>query len=54
MTFVRAVEKDDTNKCPNCGAKIKDTHSLNCEYCNSVIVKKANKFILSKKTNINK
>lgn len=47
-------EKEDNTKCPNCGAPIEHVTSGKCEYCNSTIVKKASKFVLSKKTNVNK
>ena len=53
MTFVRS--KDSINKdisCPNCGAPVTANTSGECEYCGSTIVKDANDFVLSKKTNI--
>ncbi len=49
LTFIKDVAGSDVKTCPNCGAPIKDTHSSTCEYCNSNIVKKSKKFILSKK-----
>lgn len=55
MTFVRS--KDAINKdisCPNCGAPVTANTSGECEYCGSTIVKDANDFVLSKKTNVNK
>lgn len=56
LTFVIKSDYDSEKeeKCPNCGAKIKHVTSGKCEYCNSTIVKKASKFVLSKKTNVNK
>lgn len=53
MTFVR--KKEDIRKdisCPNCGAPITHNTSGECEYCGSTIVKAADDFVLSKKTNI--
>lgn len=53
MTFVRS--KDEIKKdisCPNCGAPITHNTSGECEYCGSTIVKAADDFVLSKKTNI--
>ena len=41
-------------KCPHCGAPVEFVTSGKCEYCNSTIVKKASKFVLSKKTNVNR
>lgn len=37
------------NKCPNCSAPISDNGSQRCDYCNSIISKVGNKWILSKK-----
>ena len=56
LTFVvkSDYEKEDNTKCPHCGAPINHVTSGKCEYCNSTIVKKASKFVLSKKTNVNK
>lgn len=47
-------DNDEETKCPHCGAPINHVTSGKCEYCNSTIVKKASKFVLSKKTNVNK
>lgn len=56
MTFVMKDSKTSKKitKCPNCGAKIKHNTSGECEYCNATIVKKASKFVLTTKKNINK
>lgn len=56
LTFVvkSDYESEDNTKCPHCGAPINHVVSGKCEYCNSTIVKKASKFVLSKKTNVNK
>lgn len=53
MTFVVSSKEQNIDKCPSCGAPIKDGSSTVCEYCNSTIVKPSNEFVLSKKTNIN-
>ena len=52
MTFVKG-NNAKKEKCPNCGADIKANVSDVCEYCNSTVVKNADNFVLSKKTNIN-
>ena len=56
MTFVK--EKDSKNKkskkCPNCGAPNKNITSGECPYCNSTLVTKASRFVLSSKKNINR
>ncbi len=51
LTFVRSsnIEEGKENKCPNCGAPIKDKASEVCEYCGSTIVKDSETFVLSKK-----
>lgn len=54
MTFVR--RKNELEKdlyCPNCGAPIMHNTSGECEYCNSTIVRSAEDFVMSKKTNVN-
>lgn len=52
MTFVISPSSS-IDKCPSCGAPIKEGSSTTCAYCDSTIVKKSNDFVLSKKTNIN-
>ena len=56
MTFIMSSNPEETEltKCPNCGASIEHITSGECEYCYSTIVKKPSKFVLSKKTNVNK
>ncbi|MGN1337993.1 MAG: TIM44-like domain-containing protein [Candidatus Coprovivens sp.] len=44
----------DIKTCPNCGAPLEGVSSITCPYCDSVLVKDASDYILSKKTNINK
>lgn len=52
MTFVKSADEEKDIKCPNCGAKVDINTSGECPYCNSTIVKKASKFVLSKKTKV--
>ncbi len=47
MTFMKGIGKQ--NKCPNCGATLKNTNSTTCEYCNSVIIGEKYDWILSEK-----
>lgn len=56
MTFVKGSEEITSagKVCPHCGAPIENITSGECEYCNSTIVTKATKFVLSKKTNVNR
>ena len=53
MTFVRGIGTSTTT-CPNCGKELDDSPSSVCKYCGSNIVKNSNKFVLSRKKNINK
>ena len=55
MTFV--IKKSDAKSlknCPSCGAPFEHNASGVCEYCGSTIIKEADEFVLSKKTNINR
>jgi hypothetical protein len=45
LTFMRA-SGNTIDKCPNCGAKLNDSHSTICEYCNSTINRETSKFVL--------
>lgn len=49
LSFIKTNTSINTLKCPNCGAKIGDGNSVKCEYCNSVIVKDSNEYILTEK-----
>lgn len=49
ITLVRHLEETKLDKCPNCGAPIDIVSGGTCPYCNSTIVNKTNKFIMSKK-----
>jgi len=54
MTFVKSkADSSKVIKCPSCNADVHVNATGRCEYCGSVIVKDANEFVLSKKTNIN-
>lgn len=46
--FVTSKNSDDS-ECPNCSAPITDIGSQRCDYCNSIISRVGNKWILSKK-----
>ncbi len=56
MTFIKGSDEVSTvgKFCPHCGAPIENVTSGECEYCNSTIVTKSTKFVLSKKTNVNR
>lgn len=47
MTFIKGIGKQ--NKCPNCGAPLKNINSVTCEYCNSVTIGENYDWILSEK-----
>lgn len=51
MSFVRRADTTKEQKCPDCGAIIRE-HSTTCEYCRGKIVTNSDDFILSKKTKI--
>lgn len=48
LTLIKAVGNTLKN-CPSCGAPINDTARHECEYCNSVIIKTSEKYVMSKK-----
>ena len=48
MIFVCNLE-DKLDKCPNCGSEVNQDASQTCKYCNSVIAKVSDKWVLSKK-----
>lgn len=50
MTFV--TSKNQNDRCPNCGAQLKENGSQICEYCRGTIDRIGNKWILSKKESI--
>lgn len=51
LTFVKDSKNNkEIEKCPNCGAPVDIIGSATCAYCNSVLVKNASKYVLSKKS----
>ena len=48
MTFVCSTTKN-TDKCPNCGAKLEGDASNKCEYCGSIVTGLSDKWVMSKK-----
>ena len=53
LSFVKsATNTNKIEKCPNCGAPIDIVGSATCPYCDSVLVKDASDYVMSKKTNI--
>lgn len=51
LSFVKsAINNNKEEKCPNCGAKIEINSSNTCPYCDSVLVKDASDYVMSKKT----
>lgn len=54
LTLVKKGEiSEDTNFCPNCGAKLEDKASSTCPYCKSVIVADNYTWVMSKKESLN-
>lgn len=51
MTFVRST-RILVDKCPNCGADIKNTSSQMCPYCRTIITRTGDVWVLAKKENI--
>jgi len=50
LTFVKSeTNNKDIEVCPNCGANVEITSSATCPYCDSVLVKDASKYVMSKK-----
>lgn len=53
LTFIRTLSAGgDNNYCPSCGAKIEDKASVQCPYCNSVIVSSNYDWVMSKKKSV--
>ena len=51
LSFVKsAVNNNKEEICPNCGAKVEINSSSTCPYCDSVLVKDASDYVMSKKT----
>ena len=49
LTFSRKVGKKKLNTCPNCGAKLKKTHTFVCDYCKTTITNNNHDWVLVKK-----
>ncbi len=49
LTFTKYNNDQNITNCPNCGAKININSSGQCEYCNSNIINKEEKWIMTKK-----
>ena len=43
---------DSEEKCPSCGAKIKEASNATCDYCNAVIVNSSSNWVLISKEKI--
>ena len=52
FTFIKDIENDKLDKCPNCGAPININSAGICEYCNSKIVDDSKNWVMSKKVSI--
>lgn len=51
LSFVKSSVNDNKEEtCPNCGAKVEINSSSTCPYCDSVLVKDASDYVMSKKT----
>lgn len=48
LTLLKGI-KSKSNKCPNCGAPIKNQNSITCEYCDTSIINSNHDWVLSKK-----
>lgn len=53
ITLTRSMRDEKVDKCPNCGASIDIVSGGVCPYCDSTIVNKTDKFVMSKKECIN-
>lgn len=49
MTFIRSINSNSINYCPNCGAPVSDKASRKCSYCDSIIVSDNHDLVLAKK-----
>lgn len=48
IVFTRSILKNE-NKCPNCGAKLKNTTASKCSYCHLDIINKNHDWVMAKK-----
>ena len=53
LSYMRTNISNELNYCPNCGSKLESGSSVKCSYCNAVINKETNKFILIDKKMLN-
>lgn len=49
LKFVRSEKNSHITICPNCGAALENTNSDKCEYCNTVIVKDTDNYVMTDK-----
>ena len=52
FTFIKDIENDKIDKCPNCGAPININSAGICEYCNSKLVDDSKNWVMSKKVSL--
>lgn len=53
LSFVKSASNSKTiEKCPNCGAPVNIVGSATCEYCDSILVKDASDYVMSKKVSL--
>lgn len=51
LLFVKSASNNkNKEKCPNCGAPVDIVSSATCPYCDSVLIKEASDYVMSKKT----
>ena len=50
ITYVKTSNNNKKTNCPNCGAEVTMNASHTCPFCESVIVKDSNNYVMSKKT----
>ena len=46
LSYMRTNISNELNYCPNCGSKLSEGSSVKCTYCNAIINKETDKFIL--------
>lgn len=52
FTFIKDIENNKLDKCPNCGAPININSAGICEYCNSKLVDDSKNWVMSKKVSL--
>ena len=53
LSYIRTTNVYEINMCPNCGSPIENGQSTKCSYCNSIITKSTDKFVLIDKKMLN-